>query len=181
MPFSFKGINNLIEIDVFIKMNITELTLKELSGHCLNNQISIGLAESVTAGYLQFTLSQMPDALHIFNGGITAYNIGQKVKHLGLDYTYGMSCNCVSKTTAEIMALHACKLLNSRMGIAVTGYASPVPEQNIFQLHAYMAIALNDAVVHTHKLLSKENLQAEVQKDYTQQVITETLSYLTKL
>jgi PncC family amidohydrolase len=159
-------------------MNVTELTLKELSNCCLSNQISIGVAESVTSGYLQFMLSQMPSALDVFNGGITTYNIGQKVKHLGIDFTYGMSCNCVSQTMAEIMALNVCKLLNSKLGIAVTGYASPVPEEDILQLHAFMAIALNGVIVHTHKMFTKETSPAEAQKDYTQQVITETLSYL---
>lgn len=162
-------------------MNITELTLKELSNYCLDNEISIGVAESVTSGYLQFTLSQMPNALDIFNGGITTYNIGQKVKHLGLDYTYGERCNCVSRTVAEVMALEVSKLLNSKLGIAVTGYASPIPEEDIFELHAYMAIALNGKVVCTHKMLTKETQPAEAQKDYVQQVITETLSYLESL
>lgn len=173
--------NNLLAPSVLLNMNITELTLQELSSYCLDKQISIGVAESVTSGYLQFTLSQMPNALPIFNGGITTYNIGQKVKHLGLDFTYGISCNCVSQTTADVMALQVCKLLNSKMGIAITGYASPVPEQNILQLHAYMAISFNDKIVHQHKLFTKESLQGNVQKDYVQQVITETLSYFTKL
>lgn len=162
-------------------MNITDLALSELSKYCLNEQISIGVAESVTAGYLQFTLSQMPDALRIFNGGITTYNIGQKVKHLELDFIYGMSCNCVSKTTAEVMALTARKLFNSKMGIAVTGYASPVPEKDISELHAFMAIAIGDKIVHTYQLFTKESSPAEAQKDYVKQVITEILSYFTKL
>ncbi|MDQ8003521.1 MAG: nicotinamide-nucleotide amidohydrolase family protein [Pedobacter sp.] len=161
-------------------MNITELTLKELSEYCVREQISIAVAESVTAGYLQFTLSQMPHALNIFNGGITTYNIGQKVKHLGLDFTYGSICNCVSSDIAATMALQVRKLLNSKMGIAITGYASPVPEENIDELHAFMAIAINDKIVHTHKLLTKENSPAEAQKDYVQQVITEVLAYFTK-
>ncbi|MGV3547929.1 MAG: CinA family protein [Pedobacter sp.] len=162
-------------------MNITELTLKELSQHCVREQISIAVAESVTSGYLQFTLSQMPQAMKIFNGGITAYNIGQKVKHLGIDYIVGINSNCVSKATAQTMALEVCGLMNSNLGIAVTGYASPVPEENIDELFAFMAIALNNKIVHTHKLQTKENSPAEAQKDYVQQVITEVLSYLTKL
>jgi len=162
-------------------MNITELTLKELSSYCVENQLSLGVAESVTAGYLQFVLSQMPNAMHIFNGGITAYNIGQKVKHLGLDYVHGINCNCVSRATAESMAMNVCTLLNSKIGIAITGYASPVPEEGITELHAYMAIAINGTISHTHKLHSKETSAAEAQKDYVQQVITETLLRLQKL
>ncbi len=159
-------------------MNITELTLDELSKRCKNESISIAAAESVTAGYLQFLLSQMPSALDIFNGGITTYNIGQKVKHLNLDYTDAARCNCVSKNTAQIMALEVAKSFNSKMGIAITGYASPVPEKGVEELHAYMSIALNGKVVHSYKLHSKETSAAEAQKDYALQVVTEVLSYL---
>ncbi len=162
-------------------MNITQLTLQELSNHCTSNQLSLGVAESVTSGYLQFVLSQMPDAMHIFNGGITTYNIGQKVKHLGIDYMLGMQCNCVSRAIAETMAINACKLLNSKIGIAITGYASPVPEKDISELHAYMAIAVDGIISHTHKLHSKETLATEAQKDYVQQVITELLLHFQRL
>jgi nicotinamide-nucleotide amidase len=162
-------------------MNIIELTLEELSQRCLGNQISIGVAESVTAGYLQFTLSQMPNAMSIFNGGLTAYNVGQKVKHLGLDYNQGMRDNCVSEAIAGLMATEACKLFNSTLGIGITGYASLVPEENVSQLYAFMAIAMNGKIVHSYQLHSKENSAAEAQKDYVQQVITETLNYLQKL
>ena len=162
-------------------MNITELTLKELASYCAHKQLSIGVAESVTAGYLQFVLSQMPDAIHIFNGGVTAYNIGQKVKHLGVDYTQGMRCNCVSEITAQTMAVNTCRLLNSRMGIAITGYASPVPEEGITDLHAYMAIAIDGKISHTHKLYSKETSAAQAQQDYVQQVMSEMLLHLQRL
>ncbi|WP_461790971.1 CinA family protein [Pedobacter sp.] len=159
-------------------MNITELTLDELSKRCKNATITIAAAESVTAGYLQFLLSQMPSALDIFNGGITAYNIGQKVKHLNLDYIEAAKCNCVSKETAETMAIKAAELFNSKMGIGITGYASPVPEKDVTELYAYMAIYLNNKVVHSYKLHSKETSAAEAQKDYALQVVTEVLSYL---
>lgn len=162
-------------------MNVIALTLSELSSCCLSNEISIGVAESVTAGYLQFLLSQMPNATQVFNGGITTYNIGQKVKHLGLDYTYGIKCNCVSQPTAEIMALHIGDLFNSKMGVAITGYASPVPEEGINELHAYMAIAFKGHIVRRYKLLTKATSPAEAQKDYAQQVITEMLACMSTL
>lgn len=167
-------------LSVLALMNITQLTLQEISNYCTNNQLSIGVAESVTAGYLQFVLSQMPNAMQIFNGGITTYNIGQKVKHLGVDYQQAMDCNCVSSATAETMAINVCHLLNSKIGIAVTGYASPVPEKDIFELHAFMAVAVDGAISHTHQLKTKETVATEVQKDYVQQIITETLSHLQK-
>lgn len=79
------------------------------------------------------------------------------------------------------MALNTYKLRNSRKAIAVTGYASQVPEKGVDELYAFMAIALDSKIIHTHKLLTKENSPAEAQKDYVQQVITEALAYFTKL
>jgi PncC family amidohydrolase len=162
-------------------MNVTELTLNELSKRCINASITVAVAESVTAGYLQFLFSQMPSALDVFNGGITVYNIGQKVKHLQVDYIDAVQCNCVSNTTAQIMALEVAKKFNSKMGIAITGYASAVPEQGVEDLHAYMAVALNGKIVHHYRLQSKESSAAEAQKDYALQVVTEVLSYLEKV
>ncbi len=48
-------------------------------------------------------------------------------------------CNCVSEKVAHEMALEVCKLFISDWGLAVTGYASKVPESNN-ELFAYYAI-----------------------------------------
>ena len=43
---------------------------------------TLAIAESVTAGVLQFALASITDASQFFQGGITAYNLGQKCRHL---------------------------------------------------------------------------------------------------
>src|SRR4051794_20552902 len=88
---------------------------------------TISVAESVTAGLLQLSLSSAENALDFFQGGITAYNLGQKARHLHIDPIYALSCNCVSDRIADMLALNVCDLFSSDWGIGITGYASAVP------------------------------------------------------
>ena len=67
-----------------------------------NEKLSV--AESVTAGFLQAAMASAEMALKFFEGGITTYNINQKVTHLRIDKKKGEECNCVSEQTANEMA-----------------------------------------------------------------------------
>src|SRR5690349_20740357 len=93
----------------------------------LSRQQTIAIAESVTAGLLQFHLSTATDAAKFFHGGITAYNVAQKFKHLDVEPIHALSCNCVSQKVADEMAMNVSHNFNSDWGIAITGYATPVP------------------------------------------------------
>ena len=46
---------------------------------------TIAVAESLTAGLLQFALAAAEGASGYFQGGITVYNLGQKSRHLHID------------------------------------------------------------------------------------------------
>ena len=48
----------------------------------IEEQKTIAVAESVTAGLLQGAFSQATDARLFFQGGITAFNVGQKCRWL---------------------------------------------------------------------------------------------------
>ncbi len=91
---------------------------------------SLAVAESVTAGFLQAALASAEGAMEFFEGGLTAYNIGQKCKHLGVSPIQAQRCNCVSEQTAEELAGGVAKAFVSSWGIGVTGYATPTPESN---------------------------------------------------
>ncbi len=101
---------------------------------------TIAVAESVTSGLLQFALSCIPEAARFFQGGITAYNVVQKFKHLHVEPLHALSVNGVSPNVAKEMALHVCEVYSSDWGIAVTGYASPVPE-SAYKVFAFFVIA----------------------------------------
>lgn len=102
--------------------------ISEIKAGLTNHGETIAIAESVTSGLLQLALSTAVDASHFFQGGITAYNIGQKARHLQIDPILALKCNCVSQQMAEQMARNVCGLFASNWGVGITGYASPVPE-----------------------------------------------------
>jgi PncC family amidohydrolase len=115
--------------------------LRDIRNGLFSNKQTVAVAESVTAGHLQAALSLAEKAMDFFQGGITAYNIGQKARHLGIDPIHAMTCNCVSEKVALEMSVAVCRLFSADWGIAITGYASPVPEEHIDSLFAYYAIS----------------------------------------
>lgn len=115
--------------------------LTKLKDLLISRKETLAVAESVTAGYLQAALASAEEALQFFQGGITTYNLGQKAKHLNVDPIHAEQVNCVSDKVAEQMAREVTALFNCQWGIAITGYASPVPEEGIDELFAHIAIS----------------------------------------
>ena len=112
---------------------------------------TVSVAESVTSGYLQFSFSQMKDASEFFKGGITAYTLEEKVNLLNDNKEEAEKCDCVSQEIAEKMALQVTKSFNTDWGIAITGYATPVPESE-FKIFAYFSFVYKNEVILSKKL-----------------------------
>ena len=141
----------------------------------LRKKQTIAIAESVTSGLLQFAFSNIKDASCFYQGGITAFNIGQKFKHLQVDPVHALAVNCVSQRIAEEMAREVCNLFKSDWGIAITGYASaePVSGNKIF---AYYAIVYKKRIRSKGKLNPKKTDPAEVQLYYSNAIIKKIMS-----
>ena len=139
---------------------------------------TLSVAESVTSGHLQAAFSSANEAMRFFQGGLTAYNAGQKCRHLNIEPIYAMADNCVSQEVANAMAMEINKLFLSDYGVGITGYASTVPELNIHSLHAFIGIAFNGKIILSQKITSGKTDSIEVQVDYTCQVIDLLLSSL---
>ncbi|GGH57300.1 PncC family amidohydrolase [Filimonas zeae] len=122
-------------------------TIENIRHALLNREGTVAVAESVTSGHLQVAFSQAREASAFFQGGVTAYNAGQKTKLLEIEPICALKTNCVSQQIADDMALHANKLFLSHYAIGITGYAATVPEMNINELYAYIAIAYRNEVV----------------------------------
>ena len=138
---------------------------------------TIAVAESATAGHLQAALSSAIEASEFFQGGITAYNIGQKCRHLYVDPIHAQACNCVDEKVARTMAVNVSKLFTSHYSLAITGYASRMPEKGLNDLYAWFAIAFNDKIVLCEKITTdKERVDAQV--DYTWQVLGKLVTVL---
>ena len=146
----------------------------------LKKKNTIAVAESVTAGNVQAVFSLAKDATAFFQGGITAYNIGQKCRHLLVEPTHAIECNCVSKTISDKIAVEVCHLFCSDYGIGITGYASPVPEENINKLFAYLSIANNNRALLSKKISTQLLEPKDVQLFYTHQALKMLISILGK-
>ncbi|MBL9203156.1 MAG: CinA family protein [Opitutaceae bacterium] len=102
---------------------------------------SLAVAESMTCGRLQARVGEASGASEFFLGGITAYTLDEKVAHLGVNRAAARKVNCVSAAVAEQMARGACRLFDSDLAVATTGYAEPSPADGVREPFAWWAIA----------------------------------------
>ncbi len=144
--------------------------LKSIGSKLKRKKQTIAIAESVTSGLFQFAFSQVPDTSFFFQGGITAYNLGQKYKHLRVEPIFAEQCNCVSQTVADQMSLSVIRQFNSDWGIAITGYATPVPE-SANKLFCFYSITYKNKIKAKGKLVHTKADPATVQTDYVNKVL----------
>lgn len=125
----------------------------------IENNLTLAVAESLTGGNIQALLTSISGSSAYFSGGITAYNIRQKVDILGVTESIAEKCNCVSVTVAEEMAAGVAELMGTDFGVATTGYVSPDPENGIQKAHAYISVyRFSDNSFHSF-LLENEKYQ----------------------
>lgn len=91
-------------------------------------RLSLAAAESLTCGRVQARIGEISGASEYFRGGITAYTLDQKVRHLGVDRAHAKKVDSVSPEVATQMARGVCRLFDCDLGVATTGYASSAPE-----------------------------------------------------
>ncbi|REC44224.1 CinA family protein [Chryseobacterium pennipullorum] len=145
-------------------MNLQKDILEFIGLHLQEHNETVSTAESVTAGFLQFSFSQIKDASELFKGGLTTYTLEEKVNLLRVDEKEARQYNCVSRKIAETMALHVSELFNTHWGIAVTGYATPV-EESEYKLYAYFSFAYKNKIILSRKMNlyhRKEPLDAQL-------------------
>lgn len=104
-------------------------------------KLTLAVAESLTAGNVQAAVASVAGASGFFLGGVTAYTLVQKVTLLGVDRKHAAKVNCVSARVAEEMALGACALFGSDLGVATTGYAEAAPADGVVVPMAWWAVA----------------------------------------
>jgi PncC family amidohydrolase len=144
--------------------------LNTISKALIKKQQTIAVAESVTAGLLQFALAAAPDASKFFQGGITAYNLGQKYKFLSVEPIHALKKDSVSEKVAAQMAIHCAASFKSDWGIGITGYATPVRESGN-KLFAYFAICCNGNLLAQDKIISPKRSPRDIQIFYVNTVL----------
>ncbi|MCW3170644.1 CinA family protein [Chryseobacterium sp. 09-1422] len=147
-----------------------EHVFKEIESRLISRGETVSTAESVTAGFLQFSFSQMKDASKFFEGGMTVYTLKEKVKLLKVDQDEASQCDCVSAHIAETMAINVAKLYDTDWSIAVTGYANPV-EESQGNLFAFYSISYQGNIIVSERIdLAIDTQSIDAQVAYTHSI-----------
>lgn len=143
-----------------------------------NKDETVAVAESVTGGLLQAAFTVGEEASSFFQGGITAFNVGQKYRHLLVEPLHALSCDSVSLNIAENMAKQVCNMFASNYGLATTGYAATSPEKNINKLFTYYAITEGSEILDSGIVNSTNNEGLDTQLFYVHEIMKKFLLLL---
>lgn len=165
---------------------MTAPATRELKGLCLRGPVlTLAAGESMTGGRVQATITAVPGASGFFLGGMTAYTLDQKVKHLGVKRGPAARVNCVSADVATQMARGAAKLFGADLALATTGYAERSPEHGADEPFAWWAIA-HRITARRWRIFAGRVVCPGMKRDEAQQcvadaVIAECAAYLRSL
>lgn len=118
------------------------------------HRLTVSVAESVTGGLVSSRLTSIPGSSEYFWGGVIGYANPVKTKVLDVSPEILLSSGAVSAVTAEQMATGVRHLMDTNIGLAVTGIAGP--EGGTFQKPvglSYFALSAKDALLREHLTL----------------------------
>lgn len=149
----------------------------ELGNWLVVQRLTIGTAESLTAGHLQVLISSISGSSRYFVGGVTAYNLRQKVRILHVDAAHAAEVNCVSLLVARQMAAGARRLFGTDLAVSTTGYAEPSPADQVAFPFAYYAIDGPFGVLDG-RIDCPARSRTGVQRDVAVEVLRRLVAYL---
>ena len=148
-------------------------------------RLTLAVAESLTCGHLQARIGSISGASEFFLGGITAYTLGEKVAHLGVNRAAARRVDCVSAEVAREMARGACRLFGSDLALATTGYAEPSVAAKVTAPFAWWALAHvrrgRTVTIRGGRVECPGASRVEAQMIVAAAVLTELVEYLRQL
>lgn len=148
-------------------------------------RLTLAAAESITCGRVQARVGEISGASNFFLGGITAYTLDEKVRHLGVDRRAARRVNCVSVAVAEEMARGVCALFKSDIGLATTGYAEPSADDEVEDPFAWWSLAHRRrgkfVAVRSGRVECPGASRIDAQTIVADAVIAELIAYLDKI
>ena len=101
-------------------------TLESVVGALLiEKNLTAATAESCTGGLTAHRLTNVPGSSRYFRGAVVAYDNAVKERQLQVDPDLIESCGAVSEEVARAMAENVTRLLDSDVGVGITGIAGP--------------------------------------------------------
>lgn len=145
---------------------------------------TLAVAESITCGRIQAMVGSISGASDFFLGGITAYSLEEKVRHLGVDHAGAAATNSVSAAVARQMARGVCVLFGSDVGVSTTGYAEASPKFGVAEPFAWWGLARriskDDFAVHSGLVDCPGLGRVEVQERVAMAAIDALLAWITE-
>lgn len=91
-------------------------------------KLTLSFAESCTGGWLSKIITEISGASEIFMGGVCSYSNDVKQNVLGVKEETLKAYGAVSEQTAREMSEGITKLMNTTVGVGVTGIAGPLSD-----------------------------------------------------
>lgn len=131
--------------------------------------LTVACAESLTGGELGSALSAAPGASGMFLGGVIAYASDVKVSVLGVAQETVDTVGVISDACAAEMADGVRRLLGADVGLATTGVAGPVEQEDKPVGRVHVAFATADGV--RTRELSLTGTRAEIRASTVDTVV----------
>ncbi|MBO9524210.1 MAG: CinA family protein [Nocardioidaceae bacterium] len=109
--------------------------------------LSIGVAESLTAGRIAAALGAGPDAADWFRGSIVAYAPEVKYDVLGVDPGPVNTARCAGQ-----LATGAVRVLGADLAVAATGVGGPGPDEGVPPGTVFLACANEAGAIEVQEL-----------------------------
>lgn len=88
-------------------------------------KLTLSTAESCTGGWLSKIITEISGSSEIFMGGVCSYSNEVKSNVLGINEETLKAYGAVSEETAKGMSQAIVKLMNTSVGVGITGIAGP--------------------------------------------------------
>lgn len=114
---------------------------------------TVAVAESLTAGLLGASITEVAGSSAVFRGGLQVYATDLKASLAGVDPQVLAEHGAVSEQTALALAAGVRERLGADYGVALTGVAGPDGQQGHPPGTVHVAVAGPDGVVHRERRL----------------------------
>lgn len=108
---------------------------------CRRAGLTVGVAESLTAGLVAARLADVPGASAVLRGAVVAYATDLKHALLGVDADLLARSGAVNAEVAEQMADGARRTLRADLAVATTGVAGPDPQDGVPPGTVFLAVS----------------------------------------
>lgn len=118
--------------------------VREIADKLSNNNLTLGVAESCTGGYLSNAITNLPGASKFFKLSVVGYSEESKRAVLGISPSLIKKHGMVSEETAIAMAQGVMEIGRTDAALSVTGVAGPERMEDKDVGFVYIAASVKD-------------------------------------